>query len=124
MAAIDVGRALVAALGRRDWSTLTDCFAPDATLRALTPGPLREESGPQEAAARYAHWFGTLEEFEVLESDVVEIADRIRIRYRIRGCDPQHGWQENEHTAYAAVDGERIATMALTCTGFRPTAGC
>jgi hypothetical protein len=115
------GEELLAGIAARDYQRIASCFAESASFRVLTPGPLREQQGPQEAADRYRFWLEPLEGFEVLEGDVVEIADRIRIRYRFRGRDPEQGWRLNEHTGYAAVAGGRIVSMILTCSGFRPT---
>ena len=104
----------------RDHRRIAACFAHDATLRALTPHRLREETGPEAIARRYSAWLDALEPFAVTSSDVEQVSDRIRLRYRFRGCDPAKGWQENEHTAYAAVVDGRIAALNLSCAGFRP----
>jgi hypothetical protein len=122
MAPTDVGDDLLDALRQRDFDRIGRCFGGGASFRALTPGPLREMSGSGEAAARYAYWFGELAEFTVLSADCTTVADRIRIRYHVRGRDPDKGWQETEHTAYARVEEGRIAAMTLTCSGFRPAA--
>ncbi len=113
--------ALLDGIAERDFERIARCFAEDGSMRVLTPGPLRELSGADEAAGRYRHWLETLEGFELLDGDVEEIGDRVRIRYRFRGRDPEKGWQLNEHTGYAKVEGERIAALNVTCTGFRPT---
>jgi hypothetical protein len=99
---------------------LAATFASNATFDVLTPHRLRRHRSPAEAAERYRYWLDALEEFEVLESDAEPVADRVRVRYRFRGRDPEKGWQVNEHTGYAAVEGGRIASMTLTCSGFRP----
>ena len=117
----DVGERLLAGIQARDFEQIAGCFAEDASFRVLTPGPLRELHGPTEAADRYRAWLDGLGDYEVLESDAVAIADRIRVRYRFRGRDPEKGWQLNEHTGYAAVEKGRIRSMILTCAGFRPT---
>lgn len=111
---------LLAGIASRDRGRIAACFAPDAQLRALTPSRLRKESGPEPIAARYAAWLDGLDPFAVTSSDVVQVADRVRLRYRFRGRDPEKGWQENEHTAYAAVVDGRIAALNLSCAGFRP----
>lgn len=118
---VEVGERLLGGVAARDYERIAACFAEDASFRVLTPGPLRELAGSAEAAERYRAWLDPLEHFEVLESDAVAIADRVRIRYRFRGRDPEKGWQLNEHTGYAAVRNGRIASLILTCAGFRPT---
>ena len=116
-----VGRKLLQAVQAPNWTAIARCFAPEASFRVLTPGPLRTFTGPEEAAERFRFWLEPLEEIEFLESDVEVIADRVRIRYRFRGRDPEKGWQLNEHTGYAEVEDGRIVTLNMTCAGFRPT---
>ena len=120
-AAASVAGALLDGIAERDFERIERCFADDASLRVLTPGPLRELTGAKEAAGRFRFWLDSLEEFELLDGDVEEIADRVRIRYRFRGRDPDKGWQLNEHTGYGKVQDERIVSLNVTCTGFRPT---
>ena len=120
MGETDVVDHLLAGIRARDLRQIATCFAPDAKLRALTPHELREENGPEEIVGRYRAWLGALEPFAVMDGDVVQIADRVRLRYRFHGRDAVAGWQENEHTAYAAVVDGRIVALNLSCAGFRP----
>ena len=113
-------RELLAGIAERDYGRIEACFAADAELRALTPHQLREEHGAAAIAVRYREWLGSLDEFEVIDSDAVAVADRIRIRYHFHGRDPEKGWQENEHTTYAEVVDGVIVTLNLSCAGFRP----
>ena len=117
---VSVVSELLGGIAARDRDRIAACFAPDAQLRALTPHQLRERTGPDAIAERYACWLDPLERFEVTSSDVERIADRVRLRYRFRGRDPAKGWQENEHSAYAAVLEGRIVALNLSCAGFRP----
>jgi len=120
----DPGEELLAGIAARDYARIAACFADDAGFHVLTPKPqLRDHASSEEAAERYRFWLESFDEYELLEGDVVEIADRIRIRYLFRGLDPEHGWQLNEHTGYARVEDGRILLLTLTCTGFRPTPG-
>jgi SnoaL-like domain len=116
-----VGERLLAAITARDYDTIADCFADGGRFDVLTPHQLRRHATPAAAADRYRYWLDKLDGFEMLEQRAVPIADRLRIRYLFRGRDPGAGWQLNEHTAYAAVEDGRIASMTLTCAGFRPT---
>jgi ketosteroid isomerase-like protein len=117
----EVVEELLAAIGARDRARLEACFAPDARLRALTPHRLRELDGADAIAGQYGYWLDPLQSFTVVSGDVVRVADRVRLRYRFRGRDPEKGWQENEHTAYARVEGGRVAALDLACAGFRPS---
>lgn len=116
-----VAARLLAAIRDRDETAVASCFAPKARLRVLTPKSLREEDGPAAIAARYGTWLGTLEGYRLLAADAEWVADRIRIRYRFLGRDPEKGWQENEHTAYAEVADGQIVALNVSCAGFRPS---
>ena len=117
------GEELLAGIAERDFERIAACFGERSRFDVLTPRELRKHRGPAEATERYRFWLEPLEEFVLLEGDVVEIADRIRIRYLFRGRDPDKGWQLNEHTGYAQVEDGRIRSLTLTCAGFRPTTG-
>lgn len=119
---LDAASRLLHAIGARDYEAIASCFAPDATFRALTPHRLREAEGAAAIAERYRYWLEPLESFALVVCEAELVADRVRIRYRFRGRDPEHGWQENEHTAYATVRDGLIAGATLTCAGFRPAA--
>jgi hypothetical protein len=116
-----VAARLIEAISARDFDSIAACFAADCEMRVLTPRQLRELAGPDAAAERFRAWFGELDGFELLDSDVERISDRVRIRWRTRGEDPEKGWQENDHTGYAEIDGDdRIVALNVSCAGFRP----
>lgn len=117
----DAANRLLDGIAKRDFAAIEACFASAASMRVLTPRGLRELTGREAAAERFRAWFAGLEDFELLDSDVGEVADRIHIRWRTRGRDPEQGWQENEHTGYAALDEDgRIVALNISCAGFRP----
>jgi hypothetical protein len=118
--ALAVATALLAAIREREESGVAACFAPDAQLRVLTPKTLREENGPEAIGRRFMGWVAPLEPFALLSADAEIVADRVRIRYRFHGRDPEKGWQENEHTGYAIVEGGLITALNVSCAGFRP----
>ena len=121
MSAGAVGGELLDAIAARDYARIERCFAEDARVRVLTPRELRDHTTAVEAADRFRFWLERLEDFELIEGDVDEIADRVRVRYRFRGRDPEKGWQLNEHTGYGKVVEGGFAVLNVTCTGFRPT---
>ena len=118
--ALTVATALLAAIRERDAAGVAACFARDARLRVLTPKALREEEGPDAIGGRFMTWVASLEPFALLSADAEVVADRVRIRYRFHGRDPEKGWQENEHTGYATIADGRITALNVSCAGFRP----
>ena len=108
------------ALATLDWDALRACFTPDARLRALVPTTLREEEGPDAIIDRLRYWFGELEDFRLLESGVEELIDRVNVRYRLAGTDPDDGPIVVEQQCYFAIDDGRIAVIDSVCSGPRP----
>jgi hypothetical protein len=118
-------RALVDAICDRRADDLAAVLVPDATMRALLPGGLREWAGADAVAERFAHWFGDAE-LEVVERDVRPVGRRVRVRWqvRVRAERLGPGWRVVEQVAYVDVDAEgRIACIDLLCTGYLPEEG-
>ena len=120
---LSLGHRFLRAITLRDWQGLERCFAPDATFRAVIPGktPFREHQGGAAAAGQVSAWFKDGDVHEVLESDVGAIADRVRVRYRVRNHEPE-GWFLVEQQAYLTLGPQGIEACNLICSGFRPVA--
>lgn len=116
----DLATRFLDALARRDFALLAATFAGDAVLRGLMPSRIREEHGSEAIADRFRSWFGENEDFRLLDSDVGHFADVVRIRWRVRGVDPELGPCVTEQTAYAELGDSGIARMNLVCSGNRP----
>lgn len=119
-AALDAGARLLDAIGAQNFARMEGCFAPSARLRAMVPSTLREEEGPAAIAARFRFWWERLEQVELVESELEPMADRVRLRYRLRGHDPDDGWLTVEQTGYFQAEDGAISVLNLVCSGFRP----
>lgn len=117
--ATDVAGRFLDALTARDFTGLAATFAHEGRLRGLVPSALREAEGREEIAERFRVWNGEIEDFDVLDSEVAELADVVRIRWRVRGVDPEAGLAVYEQTAYAKVEDGLFAWMNLVCSGDR-----
>lgn len=120
---LDVAAELLDAIAGRDFAGIEACFAPDARMRALVPARLRDEEGAGAIVARMRFWWEEGDEFELVDSELEPVADRIRFRWRIRHSDPERGPCLQEQSGYLAVEDGRIATLNLVCSGDRPVAG-
>ena len=117
--AIQVGEAFLAALAFRDFEQVNAVFHDQIQFRALVPSGIREGVNAEETTAWLRRWFEDADEFEVLNSSVDQVADRLHITYRFR-LRKNIDWQVIEQQAYCtAIDG-RIEVMNLLCSGFRP----
>jgi hypothetical protein len=118
----DVGQRFVDAIATRNWSALQALFAPEACFRALVPSrhPFREHHGPEAAVRQIEKWFRDGDVHELLESEVAQVQDRVRVRYLIRNHEPA-GWHLVEQQAYITVGPDGVTACDLICSGFRPT---
>ena len=118
--ATEPGAGLIAALAERDYSRLADTLAPDVRMRALIPPGLVELSGADAAAAKFASWFGDAERLDLIHAGGEVFADRTHIFYRLRVKKPDNPPRLVEQHLLCAFDGNRIDSLDLVCTGFRP----
>jgi hypothetical protein len=113
-------------LAVQDFARLGRALAADARMRALVPSGLREWSGADAIADRFAYWFGDTQDFDLVEATVGEVGGRLHLhwRMRLRAERLGAGWFTVEQQVYADTDDSgRIAGLDLLCTGYRPEGG-
>jgi fermentation-respiration switch protein FrsA (DUF1100 family) len=84
---------------------------------------LREWTGAEVIADRFAGWFGDTQDFDLVEATVGEVGGRLHLHWRLRLRAERlgAGWFTVEQQAYADTDESgRIAGLDLLCTGYRP----
>jgi len=114
--------AFLEGLAAQDFAQLGGALAADARLRALLPVGLKEWSGAEAIAGRFAGWFGDTEDFELVDATVGEVGGRLHLRWRLRLRAERlgAGWFTVEQQVYADTDDSgRIARLDLLCTGYR-----
>jgi hypothetical protein len=116
--ASDIAARFLEALSRRDFDGLAATFAPEGRLRGLVPSALREAEGRAAVAERFGLW-NDGDEWELLDSDVEDFADVLKLRWRVAATDPGQGRTVYEQTAYAEIGERGIAWMNLVCSGER-----
>jgi len=122
VASTGVAERFLHALEARDFDGIASCFAPNGRLRALVPTALREDEGSQAVAERFRYWLGDMTGFALSDTEVEEFVDRLHVRYRMRGVDPEDGAVTSEQHAYLTLEGDTIIAMNLVCSGWRPAA--
>ena len=115
----DVASRFLEAFSRRDFAGIAATFAKDGRLRGLVPPGLREADGREAIAERFRIWNEGVEDWELLESETDELADLVKLRWRVASTDPELGRTIYEQTAYAEIDGSGITWMNLVCSGDR-----
>jgi hypothetical protein len=120
--ATDPGAGLIAALAERDFRRLAGTLTPEVRMRALIPPGFIELTGAEDAAAKFSAWFGDAEEFELMRSGSDAVADRLHVFYRLRVKKPGNVPRIVEQHLLCVLDADRIDSLDLVCTGFRPDA--
>lgn len=118
----ELGREFLAGIAAGDWPRLAATIAPYGRFRAATPSeknPFADHRGGPAAAAQIGRWFDG-SQYSVVASGVEEMADRIHLWYRVRGCS-ELIWFEVEQHAFCEPGPEGFANIQLVCSGFRPT---
>lgn len=112
-------RSFVETLTDRDFETMRKLFASDVRLRALVPAGLKESDGPASVVDRFRSWFGSAQQFEVVESRVERVADRWHVAYRLL-IERGNGRELVEQHVFCDVGADGIEKIDLVCSGFRP----
>jgi hypothetical protein len=115
----EVGTRFLEALTSRDYDALGECFAVDAALRGVVPPGVREAEGREAIVERFRLWTEDIDDYELADSDAAPFADLLRLRWAVRGVDPEIGLNVYEQTAYAEIEGTEIVRMRLACSGHR-----
>ena len=118
--------SFVQGLATQDFAELGGTLAGEARMRALLPAGLREWTGAEAIAGRFAGWFGDTTAFELVEAAIGEVGGRLHLRWRLRLQAERlgPGWFTVEQQVYADTDDSgRIAWLDLLCTGYRPEGG-
>jgi hypothetical protein len=117
-----VGDRFLEALAARDFTRMSECFDPAATMQALLPPELVECQGATQIVENVRSWFGDTGELELLDSSIGEIGDRLHVAWRLRLHPTPWGddaWHVIEQQAYLRA-GDHIEAIDLVCSGFHP----
>lgn len=116
-----VGGVFLEALTNRDYPRLARTLSPEVRFRAmLPPGPMNW-AGPDQVADTFRSWFGSAQDFELLDATVGEIGGRLHLSWRVRVRPAPfgigEGWHVIEQQAYADAT-DTIDALDLLCSGF------
>ena len=118
---MSTGEAFARAVAAGDRESLSKLLAPELAFRALTPSRFWEsESAGEVVETMLATWFGGERHIDAVEHiECDRVGDLERVGYRFRATTPD-GATTVEQQAYLAVDGGRITSLRILCSGFRP----
>jgi hypothetical protein len=110
--------ALLTALKARDLPGIGACLTDDVRFRALVPPGPFELNGPADVIARLERWFGGEDDFELLESSAHRTGACYQLTWLVRMRNDAGRRQIVEQYAFARLEGERIVSLDLLCSGF------
>lgn len=117
-----VGSRLIDSLAARDFDTIAAALEPDVRMRGLVPSGPSEWNGRQSVAAAFASWFGAADNFEIIHSEIAEVAGRLHLAWRARvrpaPYEGGEGWHVIEQHFLADIT-DSIDALDFLCTGFR-----
>jgi len=112
------------ALTARDFKRMGTFLVPDVKFRALLPPGSFEWNGPAAVIENLSSWFGSAEDFEVLDSQIEEVNGRLRLAYKFRlrphPFKPGSGWHVIEQQLFCDGGAEALIGIDLLCSGFLP----
>jgi hypothetical protein len=108
-----------AALANRDREQLAAAFTDTVRLRALLPGGPVQSHGRDAVLARFAGWFADFDTVELVDAAGEPVADRLLLHYRLNLGQGHTRWTCTQ-TLIGNTVGDRLATLDLLCSGFRP----
>jgi hypothetical protein len=107
------------AVAGRDREQLAAAFTDTVRLRALLPGGPVESHGRDAVLARFADWFADFDTVELVDAAGEPVADRLLLHYRLTLGQGPMRWACTQ-TLIGKTVGDRLATLDLLCSGFRP----
>lgn len=121
-----VGGVFLEALANRDYPRMAATLGPMVRFRAMLPRGPMDWSGPDEVTGAFSSWFGSAEDFEVVDATVGEVGGRLHLSWRLRVRPAPFaigdGWHVIEQQAYLDAS-DTIEALDLLCSGFHADRG-
>jgi hypothetical protein len=118
-----VGGVFLEALANRDFPLMATTLGTTIRFRALLPPGPMEWQGPERVTEAFKSWFGSADDFELVDATVGEVGGRLHLSWRIRvrpaPFDIGENWHVIEQQGYADST-DTIVTLDLLCSGFHP----
>lgn len=110
---------LLESLLSKDFERLKGALHPGVRFRALAPGESVDVGSADEAARVFRRWFADKDALELVLSETEPLGDRTQLRYRLRLRRNGEALLV-EHRLCGDVEDDRLVSLDLLCSGFRP----
>jgi TusA-related sulfurtransferase len=110
---------LLQALALRDRAGLLACLSDEVVLKALLPRRYVERDGAAAVADEMLGWFSDVPEIVVRHCVVDQVGGlwHTGFQFGLLGLTPEHVVEQH---AYCVVADNRVTTIRVLCSGFRP----
>ena len=118
---LSVADVFLGHLAARDFDQLALLFEPDISLSALLPEGLHEWQGPERVSAAFAMWFGSVDEYELVDAVAGHVGPRLNLRWRARvrgGGFGDSSFVVEQHVYADRGPSGRIQALSMLCSGF------
>ncbi len=113
-----IGEQIVMCIRERDFERLACSFHPNVTSRLLIPSGLVTPIDISTLMSRFQQWFGDADLFDMEDTQITRISDRLHVGYRLR-LREEGLWYSVEQQTYSHLEGGIITRFDLLCSGFR-----
>jgi tRNA 2-thiouridine synthesizing protein A len=116
-----VGEGWVRAITEGALERLERFCQPEVVSHLLTPRRYINFENVTDLVAKYREWFGECSDFNIEQSRVELVGERLGIFYRFL-LQKQECWYVIEQQSYCTMQDGRITHLHLLCSGFQPVA--
>lgn len=114
-----MGEDWIRAITEGDFERLGRACHPMVSSQILSPGKYTRFDNAADLQARVQKWFGACSQFQVQQSRVGWIGNRLGIFYRFL-LREEGKWFVVEQQLYCQVKGSRVFDIQMVCSGFHP----
>jgi len=114
-----IGKGWIQAIIEKDLDKLANFCSPTITSILVTPNHMDTLHSSSDLIAKYLDWFDDYTYFNLENSRIAMVGERLGIFYRIR-LQSQGGWHIIEQNLYCNWKNGRVEKVWLLCSGFQP----
>lgn len=114
-----MGEDWIQAITEGDFERLGRACHPAVRSQILSPGKYISFDNAADLQARFQKWFGACSQFQVRQSRVERLGERLGIFYRFL-LREEGKWFVVEQQMYCQVKGGRVFEVQMVCSGFHP----
>lgn len=113
-----LGEGWIQAVSEGALDRLTQFCQPQVVSQLLTPKRFLTFDNASDLVAKYHDWYDQYTNFQLEQSRVARVGERLGIFYRLR-LQNQGDWYRIEQQVYVTLKDGRVEKLHLLCSGFQ-----